>query len=74
MYESLILPHLDYGPVVWDGLDKGLSTRVQKLQNRVSKVITRTYDVTSNDILATSGWETLEKRRYDMKKEIDDNE
>ena len=71
MYESLILPHLDYGCVVWDGLDKGLSTRVQKLQNRAARIITRSsYDVRSTDILATLGWETLEKRRFNMKKKL----
>ena len=71
MYESLILPHLDYGCVVWDGLDKGLSTRVQKLQNRAARIITRSsYDVRSTDILATLGWETLEKRRSNMKKKL----
>ena len=71
MYENLILPHLDYGCVVWDGLDKNLSTRVQKLQNRTARIMTLSgYDMRSTDILAILGWETIEKRRYDLENKL----
>ena len=66
----------DVGPacVVWEELDKGLSTKLQKLQNRAARIITRSsYDIRSNDILADMGWETLENGdRYKLKKSNDD--
>ena len=71
IYKALIQPHLDYGCVVWDGMDKGLAIKLQKLQNRAARIITRScYDVRSCDILADLGWETLEKRRYRLKKSM----
>ena len=37
IYKALVQPHLYYGCIVWDGLDKGL---VQKQQNReVTKLL-----------------------------------
>ena len=41
IYNALILPHLDYASVVWDGLDKGLAIKLQRLQNRAVRIITR---------------------------------
>ena len=41
IYKALVQPHLDYGCIVWDGLDKGLALKVQRLQNRAAKIITR---------------------------------
>ena len=41
IYNALILPHLDYASVVWDGLDKGLAIKLQRLQNRAIRIITR---------------------------------
>ena len=32
IYKALIQPHLDYGCVVWDRMDKGLAIKLQKLQ------------------------------------------
>ena len=52
-------------------MDKGLAIKLQKLQNRAARIITRScYDVRSCDILADLGWETLEKRRYRLKKSM----
>ena len=39
IYKALVLPHLDYACVVWDGLDKGLSTKLQKIQNRAARIL-----------------------------------
>ena len=39
IYKALVLPHLDYACVVWDGLDKGLSTKLQKIQNRTARIL-----------------------------------
>ena len=69
--KALIQPHLDYGCVVWDGTDKSLAITLQKLQNGAARIITRfCYNVRSCDILADLGWETIEKRRYRLKKSM----
>ena len=45
VYFALILPHFDYYCSVWDGLGETLRTKIQKLQNRAVRVITRSsYD------------------------------
>ena len=41
IYNTLILPHLEYVCVVWDGLDKGLTIKLQTLQNRAARITTR---------------------------------
>ena len=43
IYKVSVLPHLDYACVVWDGLDKGISKKLQKIQNRAARIIT--YDI-----------------------------
>ena len=40
IYKSLIQPVFDYCDVVWDNLDQGLATKLQKLQNRAARIIT----------------------------------
>lgn len=71
IYNALIQPHLEYGCVVWDGLDKGLVVKLQRLQNRAARIITRaSWEVRSNDILSNLGWETLKSRRYNLKKKF----
>ena len=40
IYKSLIQPVFDYCDIVWDNLDQGLATRIQKLQNRAARIIT----------------------------------
>ena len=53
--------------VIWYGiynLSKGLATRLQKLQNRVGRIILRAaYDVSSKDVLEELGWSDLKTRR-----------
>ena len=45
IYKGLIEPHFDYCSAVWDGLTQQLSEKLQKLQNRAIRVITKsTYD------------------------------
>ena len=41
VYQALIQPHFDYCCSVWDGLGETLSSKLQKLQNRAVRVITR---------------------------------
>ena len=45
MYTALIQPHFDYCCSVWDELGGTLATKLQKLQNRATRVITSSsYD------------------------------
>lgn len=39
VYNSLIQPYFDYCCEVWDTIGKALSERLQKLQNRVARLI-----------------------------------
>ena len=39
IYNALVRPHFEYCSEVWDTLGIGLSTRLQKLQNRAARVI-----------------------------------
>ena len=50
IYQALILPHFDYCSPVWDELSVTLSDKLQKLQNRAARVITRSSYYTSASI------------------------
>jgi hypothetical protein len=68
IYQSLILPHFDYCSSVWDGLNISLSDKLQKLQNRAARVITKSnYDIRSSNILADLNWDKLVDRRKRQK-------
>ena len=50
-------------------LEKGLALKVQRLHNRAARIITRSsWEVRSRDILASLNWESLEQRRFILKK------
>ena len=40
IYNALIKPLVDYCDVVWGNLNKALTARLQKLQNRAARIIT----------------------------------
>ena len=64
IYKSLIQPVFVYCDVVWDNLDQGLATKLQKLQNRAARIITfQGYDVCSAQIRKQLNWEELASRR-----------
>jgi hypothetical protein len=64
IYNALIEPHFDYCAEVWGDLNKGLSDKLQKLQNRAARIITgESYDVRSSDVLKSLGWHPLHTRR-----------
>ena len=59
-YKGLIEPHFDYCSAVWDGLTQQLSEKLQKLQNRAIRVITKSsYDTSSRFLLNSLGWDNL---------------
>ena len=47
IYIALIQPYFDYCSAVWDGLNITLNDKLQKLQNRAARIITKSrYDTT----------------------------
>ena len=55
---------LDYCDVVWDNLDQGLATKLQKSQNCAARIIAfQGYDVCSAQIRKQLNWEDLASRR-----------
>ena len=65
IYKGLIEPHFDYCSAVWDGLTQQLSEKLQKLQNRAIRVITKSsYDTSSRFLL---NWLGLSDRRAKQK-------
>ena len=60
IYNVLILPYFDYCSPVWDSLSGYLSDKLQKLQNRAARVVTKVpFDTNSNHFLTTLNWERL---------------
>ena len=68
VYQALIQPHFDYCCSVWDGLGETLSSKLQKLQNRAVRVITRSsYDTNATVLLDTLHLDNLSLRRKKFK-------
>lgn len=68
VYQALIQPHFDYWCSVWDGLGETLSSKLQKLQNRAVRVITRSsYDANADVLLDTLCLDNLSLRRKKFK-------
>ena len=68
IYNSLIQPWFDYCDVAWDKLPATSAERLQKLQNRAARVITKQgYDIRSQDIRRSLDWDSLAERRYKHK-------
>ena len=68
IYNALILPHFDYCSPVWDCMSGYLSDKLQKSQNRATRVITKSpFDKSFNLLLAMLKWEKLPLRRKNRK-------
>ena len=64
MYKALIVSYFDYSSCVWGYMGKGLSEKLQQLQNRAARIVTSSnYQTRSKNILDELGWEVLEDRR-----------
>ena len=66
-YNALIMPHLDYYSPVWDSLSGYLTDKLQKLQSRAARFITKSPFDTSLNHLSTLDWERLSLRRKKKK-------
>ena len=40
MYNALVVPYFNYCSTVWGNIGKGLSDKIQKLQNRAARILT----------------------------------
>ena len=68
VYQALIQPHFDYCCSVWDGFGETLSNKIQKLQNRAVRVITRShYDTSASSLLNNLHLDNLCLRRKKIK-------
>ena len=72
LYQSLILPHLDYCTVVWAECSKGDADKVQRLQNREMRLILgKKWDHPSKDLRMELGWMTLMQRRWMFRSSVE---
>ena len=63
-FYSLVQPYFDYCDAVWGDCSKTRADKLQKLQNRAARIITRAdYSNRSSDVLNSLEWSNLEERR-----------
>ena len=69
VYNSLIQPHFDYNcNVVWGNCNKGLSEKLQRLQNRTARILmSASYDSNLDDLFRALGWRRLYYQRLEQK-------
>ena len=66
IYQALILPYFDHCSPVWD--ERSVSGKLQKLQNRAARVITRSsYDSSASILLNRLNWDNLSTSRKTLK-------
>ena len=64
MYNALVMPYINYCSAVWGNINKGLADKLQKMQNRVARILTfSNYEVGLSVLLDELGWERLEYAR-----------
>ena len=64
IYKSLIEPHFDYCSGVWYGTSKTMCDRLQKLQNRAARVITKSdIDKSATSLRKLLNWDDVDSRR-----------
>ena len=68
VYHSLVQPHFDYCNEVWGNCNKGLSDKLQKLQNRAARILMSAgCDSNLDDLFWALGWRKLCHQRLDKK-------
>ena len=68
LHRALIEPYFDYCSPVQDGLSNELADKLQKLQNRAIRVITKyDYYSSANALRSKLGWDSLCTRRKKQK-------
>ena len=67
-YKGMLRPILEYASSVWDLHTDKLQEELEKVQNRVSRFVTRNYVYETGSMTGILGqlkWESLKKRRKD---------
>ena len=68
VYNSLIQPRFDYCNLVWGNCNKGLSEKLQGLQNRAARILmSASYDSNLDDLFRALGWRRLYYQRLEQK-------
>ena len=61
VYQTLVQPYFDYCSQVWGGLGNNLCNKLQRLQNRAVRIITKCgYEIRSKNLLNQLGLPNLE--------------
>ena len=66
IYKSILLPHFDYGDVIWQSASKRCLSQLQKIQNRAGRIITKVnpYSHTSSSQIHNRlDWQTHHDRQ-----------
>ena len=66
IYNSIVLPHFDYGDIVWQSANNNCVAQLQKIQNRAGRIILKVnpYSHTSSSQIHSSlGWDTIHNRQ-----------
>ena len=64
LYNAIIEPYFLYCSIVWDYISDSLESKLQKLQNRAARIITKSsYLKSSSLILFELGWQTIKEKR-----------
>ena len=60
IYRSLVESHIRYGNVVWGSCEEVLLTKLQKVQNRAERIVTRSeFDVNAEPLIKELGWKMV---------------
>ena len=71
LYLAFIEPNFDYCCLVWDGLSNELADKLQKLQNRAIRVITKSdYHSSATALRTRLGFDDLSIRRMKIKAKL----
>ena len=66
----MVRPILEYGSSVWDPYTDKLQKKLEKVQNRAARFVTRNYvyeTASMTGLLGQLKWESLKKRREDKR-------
>ena len=60
IYRSLVESHVRYGNIIWGTCGEVLLTKLQKMQNRAARIITKSdYDTEAGPLIDKLGWKTI---------------
>ena len=60
IYQALVKPHFDHCYIAWGNCEKTLRHKLQKMQNRATRVLTfSNYDADTTELLEVLGWKNL---------------